>query len=81
MNKDSKKGRIQFELTTEASQDACEIIVKSLNPDNDPNISMECADGKIKVQVRNLKIASLYNITDDILRCYETSKKIVDGSV
>jgi len=79
--KDSKKGKIEFDLSVDVDPETCEMIRKSLNPDNDPNITMVCSGGKLSVNVRNLKISSLYNITDDILRCYETSKKIVDGRI
>ena len=37
---------------------------------------MECRDNKITIKIKNAKISSIYNLIDDIVRDYETFKKI-----
>ena len=37
---------------------------------------MECNDNKIFIKIKNVKISSIYNLIDDIIRDYETFKKI-----
>lgn len=50
--------------------------MSSINPDNDKDITMDLVDNKLKIEISNLKLSSIYNVSEDILRCYDISKKI-----
>jgi len=49
----------------------------SLDPDNNSDIKVSVDNGAMTVNVENLKISSIYSISEDILRCYEISKKMM----
>ncbi len=70
-----------MELVIGVGSSSCDKIKDSLAPDNPGSISARCDSGNLCINVSGMKIASLYNTVDDLLRCYEVSKKIVDGSV
>ncbi len=68
---------MHFDLTAEE----CKTVRDSLKPDNKEEITAECIAGTLVVRIRKLGISSLYNVTDDIIRCVEISKKIIGGSL
>ena len=37
---------------------------------------MKCEDNKLIIKIINVKISSIYNLVDDIIRDYETFKKV-----
>ncbi len=65
-----------MEINIEIDENDCYGLYNSINADNDENISMECYNNKLKIDIKNAKITSIYNLIDDILRDYETFKKI-----
>jgi len=65
-----------MEINIEIDENDCYGLYNSINADNDENISMECYNNKLKIDIKNAKIISIYNLIDDILRDYETFKKI-----
>ena len=50
--------------------------MNSINPDNDTSVRMELIKDQLNIEIKDLKISSIYNVSEDILRCYELSKKI-----
>ncbi|SMD31005.1 hypothetical protein [Picrophilus oshimae] len=54
----------------------CNSLMMALSPDNDETIEIRCREKKIDINIKNLKMQSLYNIIDDILRDYETWLKM-----
>ncbi len=54
----------------------CNSLMLSLSPDNDENIDIKCYDQNIVIKIKNLKMQSLYNVIDDILRDYDTWLKM-----
>ncbi len=65
-----------MEINIEIDEEDCPGLYNSIIADNDENISMECDSGKLKIDIKNAKIISIYNLVDDIIRDYETFKKI-----
>ncbi len=65
-----------MEMLIEIDEDRCMDLYYSLLSDNDENIFMQCSDGKIEINIKNLKLTSIYNIAEDILRNYEVFSKI-----
>ena len=63
-------------MEIDESQINCENMIQVLNPDNDENITMSCDGSLLKIKIIKLKISSLYNTVEDIMRCYEISKNI-----
>ncbi len=64
------------EINIEIDEEDCYSLYNSIIADNDENISMECDNNRLKIDIKNAKIISIYNLIDDILRDYETFKKI-----
>ena len=56
----------------------CEKLMAAIGPDNDDTIMMECVDRHLKIEIRDLKITSAYNVVDDLIRSYEVFKKLID---
>ncbi len=65
-----------MEMSIEIDEERCVDLYNSLLPDNDENIFMKCSDSKIEIKIKNLKLTSIYNITEDILRNYDVFSKI-----
>jgi hypothetical protein len=56
----------------------CENFITTFNQDNDKSITAHCEDGNLVIIINDLKISSLYNMTDDILRNLGTFEKIYE---
>ena len=56
----------------------CEKFIATFNQDNDGTINAHCEDQKLVIVIDDLKISSLYNMTDDILRNLSTFEKIYE---
>ena len=65
-----------MEICIKIDEEHCNELYHSLIQDNDKDITMECNDNKIFIKIKNVKISSIYNLIDDIVRDYETFKKI-----
>ena len=65
-----------MEICIKIDEEHCNELYNSLIQDNDKDITMECNDNKIFIKIKNVKISSIYNLIDDIVRDYETFKKI-----
>ncbi|WMT51963.1 MAG: KEOPS complex subunit Pcc1 [Ferroplasma sp.] len=65
-----------MEICITIDEEHCNELYNSLIQDNNQDISMECNDNKIIIEIKNAKISSIYNLIDDIVRDYETFKKI-----
>ena len=65
-----------MEICITIDEDHCKELYNSLIQDNNQDIIMECNDNKIFIKIKNVKISSIYNLIDDIIRDYETFKKI-----
>lgn len=65
-----------MEICITIDEEHCNELYNSLIQDNDKDITMECNDNKILIKIKNVKISSIYNLIDDIVRDYETFKKI-----
>ncbi|MHB1708215.1 MAG: hypothetical protein ACYCT2_01900 [Thermoplasmataceae archaeon] len=51
-------------------------LLRVINPDNDKTISVEVSGSHGKIIISHLKLSSLYNIIDDLIRDIEVGKKI-----
>ncbi len=65
-----------MEICITIDEDHCKELYNSLIQDNNQDIIMECNDNQIFIMIKNAKITSIYNLIDDIIRDYETFKKI-----
>ena len=65
-----------MEICITINEEHCNELYNSLIQDNNQDITMECNDNKIFIKIKNAKISSIYNLIDDIVRDYETFKKI-----
>ena len=65
-----------YEFDMEA--DPCVKFIATFNQDNDSTITAKCINEKLVIVIRDLKISSLYNITDDILRNLIIFEKIYE---
>jgi hypothetical protein len=65
-----------MEICISIKEENCEALYNSLIQDNNQDILMECSKGKLIIKIVNVKITSIYNLIDDIIRDYETYKKI-----
>ncbi len=65
-----------MEICITIDEDHCKELYNSLVQDNNGDITMECNNNKILIKIKNVKISSIYNLIDDIIRDYETFKKI-----
>ena len=65
-----------MEICITIDEDHCKELYNSLIQANNQDITMECTDNKIFIIIKNVKITSIYNLIDDIIRDYETFKKI-----
>jgi hypothetical protein len=65
-----------MEICLIIDEEHCNELYNSLIQDNNQDIIMECNDNKIFIKIKNVKISSIYNLIDDIVRDYETFKKI-----
>lgn len=59
-------------------EELCVKFMSTFNQDNDSTINTKCEDGTLVIVINDLKISSLYNITDDILRNLSTFEKIYE---
>lgn len=58
--------------------DACKKFIETFNQDNDSSIHASCENKNLVIVINDLKISSLYNITDDIIRNLNTFEKIYE---
>jgi hypothetical protein len=65
-----------MEICIIIDEEHCKELYNSLIQDNNQDITMECNDNKMFIKIKNAKISSIYNLIDDIVRDYETFKKI-----
>ena len=65
-----------MEICITIDEDHCKELYNSLIQDNNQDIIMECNNNKMFIKIKNVKISSIYNLIDDIIRDYETFKKI-----
>jgi membrane-bound inhibitor of C-type lysozyme len=65
-----------MEICISIDEENCNELYNSLVQDNDNNIEMQCSNNSLTIKIKNAKISSIYNLVDDILRDYETYKKI-----
>lgn len=72
---------VGMSISIDLGETKCMTVLNSLKPDENDEMESKCNNGILEIQVKNLKIASIYNLTDDILRCVEVSKNIVGGSL
>jgi hypothetical protein len=68
---------ISLRITISDEEEVLKNAASSLVPDNNDDIAVSVTDGIMTVDVKNLKISSIYNLSEDILRCYEISKKLM----
>ncbi len=67
---------VSLSLSLEGSG-SCEILMEALIPDNYTDTAVECRDGDFEIKIEKLNSSSIYNISDDFLRCYEVSLEIL----
>ena len=65
-----------MELCISIDEKNCNALYNSLIQDNNQDITMKCEDSKLIIKIINVKISSIYNLVDDIIRDYETFKKV-----
>ncbi len=65
-----------MELCISIDEKNCNALYNSLIQDNNQDITMKCEDNKLIIKIINVKISSIYNLVDDIIRDYETFKKV-----
>ena len=65
-----------MELCISIDEDNCNALYNSLIQDNTQDIEMECTNNKLIIKIINVKLSSIYNLVDDIIRDYETYKKV-----
>ncbi len=65
-----------MELCISIEEKNCNALYNSLIQDNNQDITMKCEDSKLIIKIINVKISSIYNLVDDIIRDYETFKKV-----
>ncbi|EQB73429.1 MAG: hypothetical protein AMDU4_FER2C00073G0075 [Ferroplasma sp. Type II] len=65
-----------MELCISIDEKNCNALYNSLIQDNNQDIAMKCEDNKLIIKIINVKISSIYNLVDDIIRDYETFKKV-----
>lgn len=53
-----------------------ERILRAIAPDNDSEFTMSVEKGHAVIRVSKLKISSLYNVIDDLIRDIEVGKKV-----
>ena len=70
---------VKLTLIIHDDNEALKEAMNTINPDNDASIRMELMEDQLTIEIKELKISSIYNISEDILRCYEISKKIREG--
>ena len=51
-------------------------LLRVIDPDNDKMISVEVSGSHAKITISHLKLSSLYNIVDDLIRDIEVGKNI-----
>ena len=51
-------------------------LLRVIDPDNDKMISVEVSGSHSKITISHLKLSSLYNIVDDLIRDIEVGKTI-----
>ena len=51
-------------------------LLRVIDPDNDQMISVEVVGSHAKITISRLKLSSLYNIIDDLIRDIEVGKNI-----
>ena len=51
-------------------------LLRVIDPDNDKMISVEVVGSHAKITISRLKLSSLYNIIDDLIRDIEVGKNI-----
>jgi hypothetical protein len=51
-------------------------ILKAISPDNDSEINMSVDGSHAIIKITRLKVSSLYNVIDDLIRDLEVGKKI-----
>ncbi|MCL5679653.1 MAG: hypothetical protein M1301_05475 [Candidatus Thermoplasmatota archaeon] len=51
-------------------------LLRVIDPDNDNMISLEVLGSHAKITISQLKLSSLYNIIDDLIRDIEVGKNI-----
>ena len=51
-------------------------LLRVIDPDNDQMISVEVVSSHAKITISRLKLSSLYNIIDDLIRDIEVGKNI-----
>jgi hypothetical protein len=57
-------------------EENCLALYNSLIQDNNQDIIMKCENNKLIIKIINVKLSSIYNLIDDIVRDYETYKKV-----
>lgn len=68
---------VSLRITISDEEEVLKNAASSLIPDNNDDITVSVKDGTMTVDVKDLKISSIYNLSEDILRCYEISKKLM----
>ena len=70
---------VKLTLIIHDGHEALKEAMNSINPDNDASVRMELIEDQLTIEIKELKVSSIYNVSEDILRCYELSKKIREG--
>ncbi len=65
-----------MELCISIDEENCPALYNSLVQDNNQDIKMKCENNKLIIKIINVKLSSIYNLVDDIVRDYETYKKV-----
>jgi len=65
-----------MELCISIDEENCSALYNSLIQDNNQDIKMKCEKNKLTIKIINVKLSSIYNLIDDIVRDYETYKKV-----
>ena len=77
MGEFSETKMIRAELEVEVKPGTEQMLVKSVDPDSKEAVESSISRGKVIFTLEEDKISTVANVMDDIIRCYETFKKMV----
>ena len=67
---------VTLRLRIKDNPEILENAAGSMNPDNNSDVKIKIEGSEMTVEISKLKISSIYNVSEDILRCFEISKKM-----
>lgn len=71
-------GKIEATLSIEVRSGDEDMLIESLGPDSKNLVTAIKKEGKVEFKIVEDKISTIANVIEDILRCYNTFKKIVE---